>query len=82
MFSCSLPVCSSDRKDARKQKERERKKSLSKGRNRYTIVKGLAGGPDGVSFESVTKKKNFLRVRENNILIVEPYDDSEEYRKY
>ncbi|XP_031571579.1 uncharacterized protein LOC116305738 isoform X5 [Actinia tenebrosa] len=81
MFSCSLPVCSSDRKDARKQKEKERKKSLSKGRDRYTIVKGLAGGPDGVSFESVTKKKHFLRVRENNILIVEPYDDSEEYRK-
>lgn len=81
MFSCTIPAWTDDRKNARKKKERERKKSLSKGKDRYTIVKGLAGGPDGISFESVSKKKHFLRVRDN-ILIVEAYDDSEDYRKY
>lgn len=81
MFSCTIPAWSDERKNEKRKKERERKKSLSKGKDRYTIVKGLAGGPDGVSFESVSKKKHFLRVRDN-VLIVEAYDDSEEYRKY
>ncbi|XP_032228098.1 uncharacterized protein LOC116611715 isoform X2 [Nematostella vectensis] len=80
MFSCTLPAFSLNRKESKKAKELERKKSLSKGKDRYTIVKGLAGGPDGISFESLFKKKHFLRAR-NGCLILELYDDSEEYRK-
>lgn len=80
MFSCTLPPCSPTRKQSKIAKERERKKSLQKGKDRYNIVKGLAEGIDGISFESLLKRRHYLRAR-NNYLILEPFDDSEDYRK-
>jgi len=80
MFSCTLPPCSPTRKQSKIARERERKKSLQKGKDRYNIVKGLAEGVDGISFESLLKRRHYLRAR-NNYLILEPYDDSEDYRK-
>lgn len=81
MFSCTLPPCSPTRKQSKIARERERKKSLQKGKDRYNIVKGLAEGVDGISFESLLKRRHYLRAR-NNYLILEPYDDSEDYSKY
>ena len=80
MFSCTLPPCSPTRKQSKIAKERERKKSLQKGKDRYNIVKGLAEGIDGISFESLLKRRHYLRAR-NNYLILEPFDDSEDYSK-
>lgn len=80
MFSCTLPPCSPTRKQSKIARERERKKSLQKGKDRYNIVKGLAEGVDGISFESLLKRRHYLRAR-NNYLILEPYDDSEDYSK-
>ncbi|XP_058959697.1 uncharacterized protein [Pocillopora verrucosa] len=80
MFSCTLPPCSLTRKEHKIARERERKNTLKEGKNRYNIVKGLAEGVDGISFESVLKKRHYLRAR-NNYLILEPFDDSEDYRK-
>lgn len=81
MFSCTLPPCSPSRKQSKIARERERKKSLQKGKDRYNIVKGLAEGVDGISFESLLKRRHYLRAR-NNYLILEPFDDSENYSKY
>lgn len=81
MFSCTLPPCSPSRKQSKIAKERERKKSLQKGKDRYNIVKGLDEGVDGISFESLLKRRHYLRAR-NNYLILEPFDDSENYSKY
>ncbi|XP_078361967.1 uncharacterized protein LOC144646297 isoform X6 [Oculina patagonica] len=80
MFSCTLPPCSPTRKQSKIARERERKKSLQKGKDRYNIVKGLAEGVDGISFESLLKRRHYLRAR-NNYLILEPFDDTEDYRK-
>ncbi|XP_029194545.2 uncharacterized protein LOC114960355 isoform X4 [Acropora millepora] len=80
MFSCALPPCSPTRKQSKIARERERKKSLQKGKDRYNIVKGLAEGIDGISFESLLKRRHYLRAR-NNYLILEPFDDSDDYRK-
>lgn len=80
MFSCTLPPCSLTRKEHKIARERERKNTLKEGKNRYNIVKGLAEGVDGISFESVLKKRHYLRAR-NNYLILEPFDDSEDYSK-
>lgn len=81
MFSCTLPPCSLTRKEHKIARERERKNTLKEGKNRYNIVKGLAEGVDGISFESVLKKRHYLRAR-NNYLILEPFDDSEDYSKW
>ena len=80
MFSCTLPPCSPTRKQSKIAREKERKKSLQKGKDRYNIVKGLAEGVDGISFESLLKRRHYLRAK-NNYLILEPFDDSEDYRK-
>ncbi|XP_068678463.1 uncharacterized protein [Montipora foliosa] len=80
MFSCALPPCSPTRKQSKIARERERKKSLQKGKDRYNIVKGLAEGVDGISFESLLKRRHYLRAR-NSYLILEPFDDAEDYRK-
>ncbi|KAJ7375013.1 hypothetical protein OS493_001741 [Desmophyllum pertusum] len=80
MFSCTLPPCSPTRKQTKIAREKERKKSLQKGKDRYNIVKGLAEGVDGISFESLLKRRHYLRAR-NNYLILEPFDDTEDYRK-
>lgn len=80
MFSCTLPPCSPIRKQSKIARERERKKSLQKGKDRYNIVKGLAEGVDGISFESLLKRRHYLRAK-NNYLILEPFDDSEDYSK-
>ena len=80
MFSCTLPAISSSRKQSRIARQNERKKSLQKGKDRYNIVKGLAEGADGISFESILKRGHFLRAR-NNFLVLEPYDDSDDYSK-
>ena len=80
MFSCTLPAYSSNRKIAKRAKEKERKRSLQKGRDRYNIVKGVGSMPDGISFESLHKKKHYLRARDN-FLILEAYEDSDEFSK-
>lgn len=36
--------------------------------------------PDGISFESLHKKKHYLRARDN-FLILEAYEDSDEFSK-
>lgn len=54
---------------------------MQEGKDRYNIVKGLAEGVDGISFESLLKRRHYLRAR-NNYLILESYDDSEDYSKY
>lgn len=81
MFSCTLPPCSPIRKQSRIAKARERKNTLQKGKGRYNIVKGLAEGVDGIAFESLLKRRHYLRAR-NNYLILEPYDDSDDYSEY
>ena len=81
MFSCALPPCSPTRKQSKIARERERKRSLQKGKDRYNIVKGLAEGVDGISFESLLKRRHYLRAR-NSYLILEPFDDAEDYSKF
>ena len=79
MFSCTLPAFTS-RKDAKRARERDRKRSLQKGKDKYNIVKGLAETVDGISFESAHKRRHYLRARDG-YLILEPFDDAEDYRE-
>lgn len=82
MFSCTLPAFTTKgRNDAKRARETERKRSLQKGKDKYNIVKGMADMANGISFESLHKKKHYLRARDC-YLILEPFDDSDDFRKY